>query len=146
MITVGESQRAVLERFAALLERHDRRDLLGFLVEAGGKLLRYRPEPSEWIGGIAQVGTLSERQHAFRAAGAVLESLDLSQRWVEQAQGVRFFDDEYDASQLLFKQWEQVGQEGLAHARQLVQRLHALDATVGGDEQTTQTTSGEVNQ
>jgi hypothetical protein len=135
MIAIGESQGAVLARMAELLEHHDRRDLMSFVVEAAGRVLRYRPEATWWIGGIAQVGTLSERQQAFRAAGALLEAVAIPGRWVEQAQGVRFFDDDYGASQLLLKQWEQLGPEGMAHAHQLVQRLQKLDAALG-DQQT----------
>ncbi|MBW2531124.1 MAG: hypothetical protein JRI55_06560 [Deltaproteobacteria bacterium] len=56
-------------------------------------------------------------------------------RWVEEAQAVRFFDEDYDASQLLLKQWEQVGSGGLAHARQLVNRMQALDAAVGEEQE-----------
>jgi len=130
MVALGQCQRAVLERLAAALERSDRRDLLGFALEAAGWLLRHRPGPIYWIRGIAQVGALSARQRAFREAAALLEALQIPARWVEEAQGVRFFDDEYAASQLLLAQWEQVGAEGLAHAQQLVQQIRALDAFV----------------
>ena len=130
MINVGESQRLVLEQLVAALDRAGRRDLIGFMLEATGRLLKHRPDASHWIGGIAQVGALSACQRAFRAAGALLAGLDLPRRWVEEAQTVRFFDDEYEASQLLLKQWEQIGNEGLLHARQLVQRMLALDAAV----------------
>lgn len=130
MTSVGESQRLVLAQLAAALDRAGRRDLFGFVIEATGRLLRHRPDASHWIGGISQVGALSARQRAFRAAGALLAGLDLPRRWVEEAQTVRFFDDEYEASQLLLKQWEQLGNEGLLHAQQLVQRMQALDASV----------------
>jgi hypothetical protein len=130
MIALGESQRALVEALCAALDRHQRRDLAGFLLEAAGALLRHRPEPSRWVAVLAPGGALAERQRAFRAAGALLESLGQLGRWAEEAQGVRFFDDEYEASQLLLKQWGQVGAQGLAHAQELVQRMQALDAAV----------------
>jgi hypothetical protein len=128
MINAGESQHRVLTSFAAALERAERRDLLGFVIEAAARLLHHRPGASAWIGGIARRGTLVRRQRAFRAAGALLAGLELPRRWVEQARAVRFFDDEYQASQLLLQQWEQLGEGGLAHAQLLFQRLAALDA------------------
>jgi len=130
MIAVGASQQVVLERLAAALTRTGRQDLMGFMLEAAGWLLRHRPAAIHWVRGIAQVGSLSQRQEAFRAAGAFLEALQIPARWVEQAQSVRFFDDEYETSQLLLTRWEQVGPEGLIHARQLVQQMQALDAPV----------------
>lgn len=133
MIALGESQRALVKALCAVLDRHARRDLAGFLLEAGGALLRHRPEASRWVAGLA-TGALAERQRAVRAAGALLESLGQLGRWAEEAQGVRFFDDDYEASQLLLKQWERIGAQGMAHAQELVQRMQALDAAVSAQD------------
>ena len=135
MISIGESQLALLTGLAELLEERGRRDLMGFAVEAAGKLLRFRPDPGFWTTGIAPAGSLAERQRAFRAAGALLEAVVRLGRWVEQAQGVRFFDEDYEASQLLLAQWGALGTDGLAHARTLGQKLSKLDASLAGDTQ-----------
>lgn len=135
MIAIGRSQELVIEKLCQALERHDRKDLIGFLLEAAGKLLRHRPRYTLWVEGIRTAGSLSERQRAFFASGAMLRALEHPRRWVTQASSTRFFDDDYDASQLLLSLWEQLGSHGLAHAEQLVQRLQALDAASEEEEE-----------
>jgi hypothetical protein len=135
MIAIGRSQELVIESLCRALERHDRKDLIGFLLEAAGRLLRHRPRYTLWVEGIRAAGSLSERQRAFVASGAMLRALEHPRRWVTRASSTRFFDDDYDASQLLLGLWEQLGSQGAAHAEQLLQRLQALDAAMSEEEE-----------
>jgi hypothetical protein len=128
MINLGAAQEAVLAHLCAAADAQGRRDLLGFLHAAAARLVGHRPPAAEWIAGLAAQGTLQQRTTAYRAAGATLRSLDRLHTWVVEAQGVRFFEDEYGAAQLLLRQWEPLGLAGHDHARQVLAQLESLAA------------------
>jgi len=125
---LGVAQTAVLEGLTTAAEGAGRRDLAAFACEAAARLLRYRPSASCWVRGLVREGSLEERARACREGGAFLRSLERIHRWVEEARGVRFFDDDYAASQLLLRQWEPLGGAGYQHALQIVADLQAIDA------------------
>jgi hypothetical protein len=132
MVDLGASQSLVLEVFTAAADAAGRRDLLSFLCAASRGLLSHRPPAADWVSGLAAQGTLSERQAAHRAAGAALRGLDRVAGWVQEAQSVRFFEEEYAAAQLILRQWQGVGTAGHEHARQIVAQLESLSTPVSG--------------
>lgn len=108
MIQLGDAQRSVLDRLFAALERAQpaRRDLAGFLVEAGEVLLRRGPDRRWWTASLDMHAPLSARQRAFTAASATLQAIARLGRWVEDAGLVAHFDDDYEAAQLLLGNWQ----------------------------------------
>lgn len=130
MIALGASQQRVVEGLMRGAEEQGRRDLLGFVPAAGVRLLRHRPAARRWVQSLSGQGSLQQREAACRGAGAFLQALQQLHRWAEQARGVRFFDDDYEAGQLLLRQWEPLGPSGVDHARQLLSQLSSLDASL----------------
>lgn len=108
MIQLGTAQRSVLERLLAALEaaRPARRDLAGFVVEAGDELLRRGPDRRWWTASLDMHAPLSARQRAFTAAAAFLHVLARLGQWVEEAGLVPHFDDDYESAQLLLGNWQ----------------------------------------
>jgi hypothetical protein len=132
MIDLGVAQTQVLETFGAAADAAGRRDLLGFLCAASRSLLGHRPPAADWVSGLAAQGTMHERQAAHRAAGAALRGLDRVAGWVQEAQSVRYFEEEHAAAQLILRQWQGVGTVGHEHARQIVAQLESLATPVSG--------------
>ncbi|MCA9669531.1 MAG: hypothetical protein KC503_28245 [Myxococcales bacterium] len=128
LIALGESQRRVLDLLMDSAERYGRRDICAFVIEASAALMRGPRDPAQWIGNLTRAASLSERQRAREAAGALLAGLERVSSWVEGARGTRFFDDDYALSQLLLRRFEPLGPEGLSRARALRSQLSALDA------------------
>lgn len=126
MVGLGQAQLAVLERFCAACDRQNRRDLVAFVFKAAGELLRPLPTGSVWVSRLSRRSALAVRSAACQNAGAFLAGLNLAHRWIEEARGVRFFDDAYEPSQLLLKLWEEVGNEGHEHALRVMQELTSL--------------------
>jgi hypothetical protein len=110
MVALGSAQEAVLSAFLDALEAARRRDLAGFLLEAGRTLVD-RPA-THWVEFLSSRASLRARAEAARAAGAWLRMLARLARWDAEHRTVRFFDDDYDAAQLLLSQWNAFGEAG----------------------------------
>ena len=133
LLQVGQAQQRALDGLARAADAAGRRDLLGFVWRAGGKLLRHRPAAAHWLAALSPESSLAERSQACREGGAAfLRALLGLQAWVEEARSRRFFDDDYAAAQLLLRQWEELGTGGAQHAQLLVGALEALDAVAAG--------------
>jgi hypothetical protein len=124
MVTLGSAQEAVLSAFLDALEAAQRRDLAGFLLEAG-KALVDRPA-THWVEGLSPRASLRTRADAAQAAGAWLRMLARLARWDAEHRTVRFFDDDYDAAQLLLSQWNGFGEAGFRLAAERERALASL--------------------
>lgn len=127
MAALGATQTALFDAFMAACDTAKRRDLAGFLIEAGTKLLARPVPPTAWIETLELIGPLSERTAATRAAGSFLRALVRWKTWDDEHRGVRFIDDGYDASQLLLRRYEQLG-ERLRHGEDVLRALDSLTA------------------
>ena len=67
---------------------------------------------------------------ARRSSVALLRNLRTVKHWVDQAGSVRFFDDEYDASQLMLRIWELLGEGGYRRALAIAADIESLDGLV----------------
>ncbi|QSQ27464.1 hypothetical protein JY651_22250 [Pyxidicoccus parkwayensis] len=121
MVALGAAQEAVLSAFLDALDAAGRRDLAGFLLQAGRPLLEQ--PASRWVEGLSLTSALSVRASAARASGAFLRSLGRLARWDADHRTVRFFDDTYDAAQLLLSEWSPVGEAGFRRAADLEREL-----------------------
>lgn len=123
MVALGEAQQQVLERYFAACDAAGRRDLAGFAIEATGAILAPRPARQWWISRLEARATLTERQRAWRAAAGLLGALAIPARWHAAHGQTRFFDDDYDAAQLMLSRWEAFGRAGFERAAALAREL-----------------------
>lgn len=129
LVRLGNTQEAVLSPFLDALDAAGRRDLAGFLLEAGRPLLE---QPAvRWVEGMSLSAALSVRGAAARASGAFLRALGRLSRWDAEHRAVRFFDDTYDAAQLLLSEWSPVGEPGFRRAAELERELATSLTTAG---------------
>ncbi|OJH42187.1 hypothetical protein [Cystobacter ferrugineus] len=127
LVALGAAQEAVLGAFLEAVDTARRRDLAGFLVEAGRGWVKH--PASRWVEGLSPSASLRSRDEAARAAGAGLRMLSRVGRWDAEHRGVRFFDDDYDAAQLLLSEWSAFGVPGFRKAAELERALCFLDSS-----------------
>ncbi|WP_163997179.1 hypothetical protein [Pyxidicoccus caerfyrddinensis] len=121
LVARGTAQEAVLSAFLDAVDAAGRRDLAGFLLEAGRPLLEQ--PASRWVEGLSLTASLGLRAAAARAAGGYLRALGRLARWDADHRAVRFFDDGYDAAQLLLSEWSAFGEAGFRRAADLEREL-----------------------
>jgi hypothetical protein len=113
MTRIGRAQEHVLGAWFAALDRVEprRRELAGFVAEAARQLLARGPErrcPDHrwWIRSLSLQAPLAARQAAFTAAAAFLRGVGRLGTWLEEAGLVAYFDEDYEAAQLLLSNWQ----------------------------------------
>jgi hypothetical protein len=135
MIRLGGTQAAVALGFLNAINRKHRRDLAQCLLIAGTRVLEKNDSPTDWVGRLESKGRVADRARARSAAASFLKVLDMFHRWAEESRGVRFFDEEYEASQLYLALYEELSDRAVHRSRDIVRELEALDA--GAEPQTT---------
>jgi FtsH ternary system-associated peptide len=112
LIALGAAQDATLGGFLAACDRHHRRDLAGFVLDAAAPLVArgISPMPAR----LDPDATLARRAAARVAAGALLRGVMTWARWDEAHRGVRFIDDDYAMAQLLLARFEAIQPAGAA--------------------------------
>jgi hypothetical protein len=110
LIALGHAQDATLKRFMDACTRAGRRDLAGFVLDAMVPLLGrdVAPFPND----LDRTKPLGVRMAARNAAGALLRAMQTWCDWDKAHRGVRFLDDDYEASQLLLTRFEKAGRYG----------------------------------
>lgn len=110
LIALGGAQDKTLLAFMAACSRAGRRDLAGFVIDAMLPLLdrQVAPFPNE----LDRTKPLSTRTAARKASGALLRGLDTWLQWDREHRGIRFLDDDYEASQLLLTRFEKALRNG----------------------------------
>jgi len=131
MTDLGVSQARLLERLADAAARHKRLDLLSFVFQAGARILRNRPDPEYWVKNLPQTLALEQYTDAARASMALFEAVEACYPVIEDLAAARFFDEEYEYSQLVLKHWQVYGERGLEQARSLISQVSALDRLAG---------------
>lgn len=130
LIALGAAQDATLRGFMEACDRHRRRDLAGFVIDAAAPLLQREiaPTPAR----LDPEAPLGRRAAARVAAGALLRAVMMWAAWDEAHRGVRFIDDDYPAAQLLLARFEAIQPSGAARAAGWLAGLSALAPTAGG--------------
>ena len=131
LIAVGRIQDAVLRAYFGAVQGAERLDLSRFIVAAAGELLSERTDAEAWQPVLDSGGSMRTRNEARRASVALLRNLRTIRHWVEQAMTVRFFDDEYDAAQLLLRVWEPLGDSGYRQALAVAGAVESIESLVG---------------
>lgn len=110
LVDLGTAQERVLNAFLEAVDGAGRRDLAGFVLDALRPLV---DQPaSRWVSSLSPRASLSVKAEARRAAGASLRALGRMARWDAEHRAVRFFDDGYEAAQLLLSAWASFGEPG----------------------------------
>lgn len=128
MTRLGAAQQAVLIPFFAACDKAGRRDLATFAVHAAQAILAptdagTHPPATWWIDALAHTGSLRARQAAYVESAALLDALHIPARWHAEHGQTAFFDEEYDAAQLLLSAWEGLGRPGFERAAHLARTL-----------------------
>lgn len=131
LIAFGRIQDAVLRAYFGAIQGAARLDLSRFIITACCSLLAERSDSDAWQPALDGSGPLHLRSDARRASVALLRNLRTVRLWVEQAAGVRFFDEEYDAAQLLLRIWEPLGESGYQRALAVASAVESIDGLVG---------------
>jgi len=105
LVALGAVQDATLGGFMDACDRHRRRDLAGFVIDAALLAREVPPFPEA----LDPATPLSVRAAARPAAGALLRAIVRWGEWDREHRGVRFVDDDYAASQLLLARFEAIG-------------------------------------
>jgi hypothetical protein len=130
LIALGAAQDATLRGFMAACDRHRRRDLAGFVIDAAAPLLQREivPTPARLDPG----APLARRAAARVAAGALLRAVTVWAAWDQAHRGVRFIDDDYPAAQLLLARFEALQTSGAGRAAGWLAELASLAPTAAG--------------
>lgn len=128
---MGATQRLVLDAWLDALQQAGRQDLALFLVDAGVALLPPGVTSRHFVGAVDPRAPLSDRNEARRATGTFLRALVRLAGWVEQWRATPFFEDAFQAAQMLLSAWEPFGDEGLRRAQCVLRELETLDAGAG---------------
>jgi len=129
LIALGAAQDATLRGFMAACDRHARRDLAGFVIDAAAPLLQRGVSPMPVR--LDPAATLGRRATARVAAGALLRAVMTWAVWDQAHRGVRFIDDDYAAAQALLARFETIGAAGRARAEAWLTELASLAPTPG---------------
>lgn len=124
LIALGTAQHRVLDAWLAACDRHARRDLAGFVIDAAAPLLARGIAPSP--AALDPSTPLAVRGEARRAAGGLLHAVARWAAWDAEHRGVRFLDDDYREAQRLLARFEPIGAAGAARAQAWLADLAAL--------------------
>jgi len=131
----GRAEFAALGAFLAAAEEAKRRDLARFFLRTNAALFTAEMTPVFWTGGLQGSGPprLADRLDTQRSALAVPRQMAILHEWQQQALGVGYFDEDYQASQLWKADWEAAGGDRVSlRARAAVEMLEPLHGPMGG--------------
>ena len=121
---IGRAQDAVLAQVLRAADATKRRDLCGFLIEAGAQVVDSKRKGDDWVRSLSATTPLRDRSDARKLAGALLRALSRLRGWDQEHRAVRFFEgDEYTKSQAMVARWEVLGDHGFREAERLLSEL-----------------------
>lgn len=130
LIRAGERQRGVLADYLTVIDDAGRRDLATFVVDAMHEL-RDRPARA-WTQGVENsTAPLMERVEACRASAGFVHLVGRIDAWRRELSTVAFYDEGYQAAQLLLARWETLGVEGFRRAAAVAAELEAARMLTG---------------
>ncbi len=127
LIALGAAQDATLTGFLAACDRHQRRDLASFVIDAAAPLIASGIAPAPGL--LDPTASLARRAEARVAAGALLRAVLIWAGWDQAHRGVRFIDDDYAAAQVLLARFESIQASGAARAAAWLSDLASLAPT-----------------
>jgi hypothetical protein len=131
LVALGAVQDAVLAGFLDACDKHKRRDLASFILDAVFPLLQRNVIPAP--GQLDPSAPLSVRANARASAGSLLRAVVRWSDWDQQHRGIRFIDDDYASAQLLLNRFERIGSSGVSRVQGWLADLAALAPTATSD-------------
>jgi len=128
MAKIGQAQAWVLEEFTKTAAEAQRHDLCFFLLRAAAELAKENTQASDYTTRLEAHKTMAQRSDAMTAAAAYLDGLSPFPQWVQAHRSLRFFDDEYEAAQLLLEEWDALGDLGYGQLQTLAADLRSFTA------------------
>jgi len=124
ILAVGAVQEAALNGFLDACDKHQRRDLAGFVIDAVQPLIQRNiiPVPSQ----LDPTAPLSVRANARISSGALLRALLRWSQWDQQHRGIRYIDDDYATAQVLLGRFEKIGSAGVARVEGWLSEMASL--------------------
>lgn len=129
MRRIGEFQAHVLSLLFDTVEQQGRQDLCMFLLSAGQHLLQTIPT-EKWFDRLdVRHLRMADRSEVYKSALAFFHGVKRLQKWTQHAQGIGFYDEDYQASQLWKSEWERLEGDCLVTAaRSIIQRVAPVKA------------------
>lgn len=124
LLAFGTAQDQTLSGFLDACDRHQRRDLASFVLDAAIPLIERNviPAPQD----LDPSAPLSVRASARASAGSLLRAVVRWSEWDAQHRGIRFIDDEYASAQLMLARFERIGSAGVSRVHGWLAELAAL--------------------
>lgn len=123
MFNLGETQKRLIGHLFELAAMQRQPDQIDFIFQLAAKLVKYKPDPANWIRALPQSLSIQDRVTVSAAALALFAAIESQYPAIEAARLVRFFDEEYEYSQLLLKHWDHYGESGRQHAAKMREQL-----------------------
>ncbi len=121
---IGRSQDAVLGALLKAADSAKRRDLLGFLVDAGAQTIHPKLKGDDYVRNLTPTAPLRDRMDARKQSGALLKALGTLRAWDHEHRAVRFFEGEdYDKAQAMVAAWDVLGDKGFREAERVLSEL-----------------------
>ncbi|MBY0525240.1 MAG: hypothetical protein K2R98_17670 [Gemmataceae bacterium] len=133
--SLGQGQRLVLDAFLQAVEGAGRLDLALFLLQTTARLLTPGARSHMWINEQVRGAAprMEDRIETQRAALAVVGQVERFRGWERRARGVGYFDEGYQAAQLIKSAWERwVGDDLHARAQAMIRELDPLRVQTEG--------------
>lgn len=129
---IGEFQTRVLSQLFDIAEQQSRQDMCLFLLSAGQHLLQTIPT-EKWFDRLdVRHLRMADRSEVYKSALAYFHGVKRLQQWTQHAQGVGFYDEDYQASQLWKSEWERLEGDCLVTAaKSIIQRVDPVRAAGG---------------
>lgn len=122
---IGKLQSKVLTALFAAARQSERKDLCLFLLSTGHHLLQSF-DTEKWFDHLdVRHLRMADRASVYRAALAYFHGTEKLHEWNQQAQGVGFYDEDYQASQLWKSEWERLDGDRLVRASRKI--IHDVD-------------------
>jgi hypothetical protein len=123
LIAFGVAQDAAIEGFFDACDKHKRRDLASFAIDAVAPLLERTVYPGPLLD---PSSPLSERANARTRAGSLLRAIVRWSEWDQQHRSIRFIDDEYASAQVMLARFERIGSAGVGRVQGWLAELASL--------------------
>ena len=127
----GAAQQTAVEPFLKACEKHQRRDLSGFLLRTAEERLRNEDSSRSSLAKLdVKKLRLADRAEVYRAALILPLQLKTLAGWSRQARGVAFYDCHYAASQAWKALWDDLQGDVLyQRAKNLLQHFDLLQGS-----------------
>ncbi len=128
---LGRAQLKILGEYLKMVKDMQREDLAVFLLQMACALKERGITSAHYREHLQGSLSMAEHSRALHSCAAALVSLSTMYGWVQEKRALRFFDDAFEAGQLLLTAWEPLGDVGYEYLASIGRELQS---TVGSQE------------